>query len=113
MAQIETLVISCLNDELDVPAYGEKPESPPERYVVIEKTGGDIRDHIRYAEIAVDSYAPTLYEASLLDEEVTDAMDMLTFEDEISGVDFVSSHNHTNPTMKQPRYQSLFEVTYY
>lgn len=113
MSQIEALVINCLNSELDVPAYAEVPEDPPDSYVVIEKTGGNTTNHIRYAEIAVDSYAPSLYEASVLDEEVSDAMDMLTFENEVSGVEFVSSHNHTNKTTKQPRYQSLFEITYY
>lgn len=113
MALIEKTVLDWLNGILSVPVYPERPKNVPSSFVIIEKTGGTEVDHLRRAEIAVQSYADSLYNAASLDEDVGVAMAGLIGEKSIASVDQNSSYNFTNTTTKEYRYQSVFEIIYY
>lgn len=110
---IEKTILDHLNNVLNVPAYMERPEGPPDRYVLIEKTGSGKRNHICDATIAVQSYAPTLFRAAELNEEVKEAMEAAIELDNICRVNLNSDYNFTNTAMKQYRYQAVFDITHY
>ena len=71
---IEKIVLDYLSENLNVPTYMEMPEHQPERFVLIEKTGGLVEDFIHSATLALQSYAESMYEAAVLNEEVKKAM---------------------------------------
>lgn len=115
---IEKIVLDYLAEELDpVPVYMQAPESIPNpgsaKFVVLEKTGSSLENHIFSAVIAVQSYAPTLYEAAVLNEAVKAAMLQIIELSEITRVDLNSDYNFTDETTKQPRYQAVFDLVHY
>lgn len=95
----------------------ELPEVPseefplmPERFLVLEKVGGGMSDHIGAGSIAVQSYSlNSLYEAAQLDEEMRSAMWGIIERNDISEVRLSSNYNHTDVRTKRYRYQSVFE----
>lgn len=111
---IEVAVLNYLNSALSVPALMEVPENPPDRFVTIEKVGGGIRNHVRTASFAIQSYSlSSLYEAASLDEEVRSAMDVMADEvDEIGACRMASDYNFTDTRMKRYRYQCTYDITY-
>lgn len=110
---IEKTVLNFLSAELSVPVFMEVPEREPEKYVVLEKVGSGKINHICTASFAVQSYAPTLYEAAELNEEAKSAMERLATLDEIGRVALDSDYPFTNTATKQRRYQALFDLTHY
>ena len=62
---IETVLLNYLENELDgVPVRMMRPVDPPEAWVLLDKTGSSVSNHIRTATFAVQSYGPTLYDAA-------------------------------------------------
>lgn len=110
---IEKLLYDYLNGVLSVPAYMEEPEDPPERYVLIEKTGSSEENYITSAVIAVQSYGISLYEAALLNGDVKNAMRDLVRLPGISRCKLGSDYNFTDTQTKRYRYQAVFNITYY
>ena len=114
---IEKVVYDYLTECEIAPVYSELPESAPNpggnAFIVIEKTGGGKTNHIHTATFAVQSYAPTLYEAAQLNEEVKQAMFEIVELNEISRSALNSDYNFTDTSTKQHRYQAVFELTYY
>lgn len=110
---IETVVLNYLSGELNVPCYMEMPGNPPDTFIVIEKTGSSVLNRITKANFAIQSYAPSLYEAAALNEEVKTAMDGMIERDDISKVELNSDYNYTDTAMKAYRYQAVFVLTYY
>lgn len=109
---IELTTLDYLSEALDVPVRMEVPEKPPERFVVVEKVGGGMSDHISTAMLAVQSYAPTLYEAAALNEQVKQAMAGLPELDTVSRCALNSDYNYTDTASKRYRYQAVFDLTY-
>lgn len=113
---VELIVLNYLEDELTVPCAMQEPANKTpgnDRFVVLEKTGSSKTSHIYTATFAIQSYAPTLYEAAQLNEEVKSAMyDIITL-DEITRVSLISDYAFTKESTKQPRYQAVFELTHY
>lgn len=109
---IESVVLSYLDHVLSVPVYAEKPEEPPLRYVLIEKTGGASENYIMRATIAIQSYAESMAEAAKLNEEVKTAMDDIIVLDSIGASQYNSDYNFTDTTKKQYRYQAVYELFY-
>lgn len=113
---VELIVLNYLEDELTVPCAMQEPANKTpgnDRFVVLEKTGSSKSNHIYTATFAIQSYAPTLYEAAQLNEEVKSAMyDIITL-DEITRVSLISDYAFTKESTKQPRYQAVFELTHY
>lgn len=115
---IEKIVLDYLAEELDpVPVYMQVPESNPNpgsaKFVVIEKTGSSLENHIFSAMLAIQSYAPTLYEAAVLNEAVKAAMLQMIELEEVARVDINSDYNFTDEETKQPRYQAVFDLVHY
>lgn len=110
---IEKIVLDYLNDNLTVDAFMEKPEDPPEKFVVIEKTGSGRDNLIDTATFALRSYAPELHEAAELNEEVKAAMDGLISLDAVGKSKLNSDYNFTDAGEKQYRYQAVYNITYH
>lgn len=110
---IEKIVLDYLNEHASVKAYMERPENKPVSFILIEKTGSRRANVIEQSTIAVQSYAPSLYEAAQLNEEIKSLMYSMTDLDEISGVHLNSDYNFTNTADKQYRYQAVFVVTHF
>ena len=66
---IEEVMLNYLLDN-NVEAYIERPEEKPDTYVLIDKTGGTCANLIETSTIAFQSMAPTLAEASSLNDQV-------------------------------------------
>lgn len=109
---IELIVLNHLTEALDVPVSMEVPEKPTERFVVVEKVGSGMSDHINTAMLAIQSYAQTLYEAALLNEQVKQAMEAIISLDAISRCALNSDYNYTDTASKRYRYQAVFDLTY-
>ena len=120
---IEKIVLDYLtnqmtNDQTTVPVFMEIPEIPsedyptmPERFILVEKVGGGLTDHINSGSIAVQSYSlNSLYDAAILDEEVRGVMLNMVTQIAISGIRLASNYNHTDTRTKRYRYQSVFEI---
>ena len=109
---IEKIVLDYLNNTLRVSAFMEKPANPPEKYVLLEKTGGSSENYIKSATIAIQSYAGTLSEAATLNEEVKTAMDNIVILNDVMSSELNSDYNFTDTTKKQYRYQAVYELFY-
>lgn len=117
---IEKTVYDYLAEQLDVPVFLELPEVPsedypewPDRFVVIEKIGGSVVNHIHTASIAVQSYSiSSLFGAASLDKTVCDAMEGLTVIPNVGSCRLASNYNFTDTRTKRYRYQCVFEIAY-
>ena len=112
---IETIVLNHLIRELNMEdVYMKVPkENLPDRFVVVEKTGGWRTDHVDHASFAVQSYAPSLVEAAMLNEDVKAAMDSLIEETEVTQSAYDTDYNYTDTTTKRYRYQCVYDITHY
>lgn len=110
---IEKIILDHLASELSVPVYLERPENPDDKYVLFEKTGSSVNNHIYSATLAIQSIAPSLYEAASLNELVKVAMDKAIELDVITHSELNSDYNYTNPTSKTYRYQAVYDVVFY
>lgn len=109
---IEEIIISYLNETLEVPVCAEKPDEPPDKYVLIEKIGSSKVNFIYSATIALQSYAESMYLAAALNEEVKKAMDNIINYTDISKSKLDTDYNYTDTTKKKYRYQAVYEVVY-
>ena len=109
---IEKIILDYLTEKLSVPVYPEKPEKPPVRYVLIEKTGSSKENFIRSATIAIQSYAETLNIAAELNEEVKMSMDNIIELDNIGKSKLNTDYNYTDTTKKKYRYQAVYDLAY-
>lgn len=110
---IEIIMLEYLNQVLDVPAYMERPERAPKQYVLLERTSGNRRNKICSAAIAIQSIAPTLYQAALLNEAVKAAMEQTITMPAISSAKLDTDYNFTDTTTREYRYQAVYDLTYY
>ena len=92
--------------------YRSLPAREPEKYVLLEKTGSSTENYIEWATLAVQSYAPTMYEAMLLNAQVKSAMREITALQDISRCDCNSDYNYTDTAKKKYRYQAVFDIVY-
>lgn len=109
---IEEIVVKYLNDVLGVPAYMEMPEEKVEQFVLIEKTGSSIEDHIQNATMVIQSYAPSMQQAASLNEEVKKAMNNIITLDSVFKSKLNSDYNFTDTTMEKYRYQAVYDLVY-
>ena len=70
-------------------------------------------NHICTAILAVQSCAPSLFEAAELNEQVKAAMFDAARLPGIAAVRLNSDYNFTDTAMKGYRYQAVFDVTHY
>ncbi|MCD8207084.1 MAG: hypothetical protein LUD72_04010 [Bacteroidales bacterium] len=110
---IEKKILDYLTGNLDIPVLMEVPETPPEKFVVIEKTGSGRENRITTSMLAVQSYAQSMYEAADLNEQVKVLMDGLAILPEVCASRLNSDYNYTNTNTKHYRYQAVYDVTHY
>lgn len=110
---IETILREYLEAGLKIPVRAEKPEAPPEKYVVVEKTGSGCENYINSAIFAIQSYAPSMYEAMELNEQVKEIMSDFDELDCIYSAKLNTDYNFTDTAVKGYRYQAVFNIKHY
>lgn len=110
---IEKAILDYLSAILFVPVRMEIPENPPERYVVLKRSGRGREGKIYAANLIADSYAPSLLEAARLNEQVKAALDDLDTLDEISSAELATDFPITDTNNKKYRYQAVYEIYHY
>lgn len=110
---IEKTVLDFLAERLPVPVWMEIPPNPPERFVLLEKTGGRVEEGLGHATMAVQSYGKALWDVLQLNKAVKDAMEQLDAMDSICRVELNNDYHFSDPVMKRQRYQSVFDILYY
>ena len=113
---IEKTVYDWLTAQNICTVYMELPESlstAPERFLLVEKTGGGQREHIKSAMITVQSYAASLLGAAQLNEAAKAAMEGIIELDEVCSCSLNSDHNYTDDRLKRYRYQAVFDIVHY
>lgn len=96
-----------------VPVSGNVPEPTPEVFVTVERVGGGEENHIKRADIAVQSWAGTRAAAAQLNEQVKAAMAEAIDDGNISRCHLDTDYNFTDTTTRHPRYQAVFEVVHF
>lgn len=90
------------------------PKTQPSSFYLIEKTGSTWANHLTSSVIAIQSYAPTLYEAAEMNEALKDEMLYgLVAVDSVARVSLNSDGEYTDEETKTPRYQAVFVITHY
>lgn len=111
---IEVLLYNYLNNAgLSAHVYTEQPPEKPERFFLMEKTGGIVTEHITESTIAIQSLAESMYEAASMNEEIKTVMEQAINLPDISRVEINSDYNYTDTATKKYRYQAVFVVTHY
>ena len=105
-------LLDYLGEALSVGVYMESPEELT-NYVLLDQTGSSRNDHIATTTIAVQSYAPSLYEAMVLNESVKSAMEGFAQLANVTRVELDTDYNFTNTTTKQYRWQAVYNITHY
>lgn len=109
---IEDIVIDYLDSELDVPVSSNAPQDQVACYVLVERTGGTEEDHICYATLVIQSYAPSKYLAAELNEKVKKAMKNIIALDSVFSAKLNSDYNFTDTTTEKHRYQAVYQLVY-
>ena len=109
---IEKTVLDYLEGALSVDVVTE--QSNASTFVLIEKTGSTEQDHLYVTTIAIQSYAQSMYNASVLNESVKAAMKQMEDDlDCICSVEVNSDYNFTDTATKRYRYQAVFNIIHY
>ena len=110
---LERMILQYLKNDLEIPVFMEEQKEKHKRYVLLEKTGSSLEDHICSATIVIQSYAESMYEAAALNEEVKRRMLYgFIMIPEVSKVKLNTDYNFTDTTRKQYRYQAVYDITY-
>lgn len=110
---IEKITQDYLNDTMSAPAYLQIPDNPPEKFLIIEKTGGSVENFLKGAVLAIKSYAGSLYDAAQLNEELKTAMQNIAVLGEISSCKLNTDYNFSDTARGINRYQAVFDIFYY
>lgn len=109
---IEQTVIEYLQGELNInEVYPEIPNPIPEKFVVLRVIDRRYTDKINSVTVELLSYAPSKYEAAVLDENVREAMNDIIKLDNIS-CRFGGGNDNPDTTLKIPRYRCYFNLFY-
>lgn len=111
---IEAVIINYLKTALETDhVYAEVPVPAPAEFFVIDKTGSSTTNRICTSTVAIQSYGPSKFRASELNEAIKQAMDGIVTLDSIGACHIVSDYNFSNIAKKQHRYQAVFDITHY
>ena len=111
---IEIILKKFLEQQLGLPTKLENTAEIGSDYIVIDKTGSNYETSLYSATVAIQCYSSTLYKAAELNEKVKKVMlNELIKLDEINAVELNSDYNYTDTSMKQYRYQAVFDIFYY
>lgn len=110
---IEEYVRSGLVPLLDVPVYCELPDVLPETFVLIDHISSDHDGDLIRTLVAIQSYAPSKYQAAQLNETVKEQAPQLVDDDRITRFRCSSDNPFPDTEIKKHRYQAVFEVIHY
>ena len=105
-------LLDYLGEALSVGVYMESPEELT-NYILLDQTGSSRNDHIITTTIAVQSYAPSLYEAMVLNETIKTVMEGFAQLANVTRVELDTDYNFTNTATKQYRWQAVYLITHY
>ena len=109
---IEKTILDYLSSEMNpIPVYMERPLNPPEKYILIEKTGSGLLNTLFSATVAIQSHARTLYETATINDEVIEAMIGMNVKG-VTSIKLNSDYNFTDTSTKTYRYQAVFDLYY-
>lgn len=108
---IESILITELGTELNVPVYVMLPDTIPQgQFIVLDRIGHTKTNHIESYTIAVQSYGSTALSAAELNESVIETMEGLLEDDRFSRIHLNNGNMYTDTERKLNRYQSTFEI---
>lgn len=111
---IEDYTLRYLSAQLDgVPGAIGQPSPLPPTCFAIKKTDAETTDMIPTDTLSIYAYAPSEYEAAQLNERIKQAMLAMAGQDAICNVAFYTDFSDDDTEYKVPRYQSIYNVTYY
>lgn len=111
---IESILIEELAVRLDLPVFAEYPEAEaPETFVLLYKGGRDRVSKLDTSRFILESYAPSRYAASLLNDRACAALEDLEDLDVVSGIHLVTDYPSDDETHKRHRYQAVYDITHY
>ena len=110
---IEYNLLDYLNASLNVPVYMEEPDTIVDSYVIIQKTGSGVTDHIMSATFAIQSYGKSKQDAIDLNELVKAAMDVMPQTQDVFSCKLNSDYDYTDSETKRYRYQAVYDLTHY
>ena len=110
---IEVTLYEYLKASLQKPVYMEMPSPIPSEFYLLEKTGGNIEDHIGHATFALQSYGKTLAMSVSMSMDGVKAMLNAISLDTVSSCTLNSEYNFPDLTRKKHRYQAVFNLTHY
>ena len=105
-------LLEYLNENLSVDVYAEAPTELT-NYVLLDQLGSSESNHITTTRFAIQSYAPSLYEAGLLNEEVAEVMKGFVQLNRITRVERETNYSQTSTATKQYRWQAVYIITHY
>lgn len=108
----ELIVLRHLTSCLEVPVAFEISEDlkDSKSYVIVQRIGGSVDDHIHSASFALQSVAGSMLEACMLNEKVKEAMDSLIESPDVSKVVLDSDYEYTDTATKRYRYQAVYDL---
>lgn len=117
---IEKTIFQHLKKTLKKPVFVKFPEpnphtheKVPSEFYLLEKTGGDYRNHIGYATFALQSYGKDVLACAEMSLKGINAMEAALTLDTVANVDSHGDYNWPDLTRKRERYQALFTITHY
>lgn len=111
---IEKIIYDYLVEKLEtIKVYPKIPNEPPKQFVVYEKTGGGLKNHIHRATIAIQSYDESLLKTASLNDLVKKHMLNIVVLPQIASIELNSDYNFTDTQRKRDRYQCVFDIYYY
>ena len=80
---------------------------------MIEKTIKDYLEEQLQITVAIQSYAGTLYDTAVLNEQVKATMENIIDRNDISKCTLNSDYNYTDTARKKYRYQAVYDIVYF
>jgi hypothetical protein len=109
---IEKIILEYLQ-ECGYKVFLEKPDIPPNEYLLVEKTGSRRSNRIDSATVAIQSYAPSMVAAVELNERMKTSMDDIIELNNIGSCDLNSDYSYNDTQTKSYRYQAVYDITFY
>ena len=110
---IEVIIKQYLDEHLDAPSFFDYPDTPPRRFVLIDRTSGGENEQLPNSTVALQSYGASKYEAMVLNDDLKKVVKAMTELGEISNVSLNADYNYPDLERKQQRYQAVFDIYHY
>lgn len=110
---IEAIIIEYLEKTLGIETYAEIPEVKPDKYIIVEKIDGGRINQIDASTLSVYSYAKTLVDAAVLNEQVKSALLNAIVIDDITSSKIGGENRNIDKDNKEYRYETIINLYHY